>query len=121
MKKFNEENLTETEKNEWCLTFLKRTLLVGGVNILLCAVIGETFYWVGALLVYALFSLTGVSQLYYYRTISRTKNRFFAFWNLPKDADIQPSERGLRIRRIAGWVDIGVALTISFIGLFICF
>lgn len=121
MKKFSEENLTESEENEWSFTFLKRTLLVGGVNILLCAVIGEKFYWISALLIYALLSISGVLQLYYYRTLSKTVNRWFAFWNLPKDTNVQPSERALLIRRIAGWVDVGFALAISFVGLFICF
>ena len=121
MKKFNEENLTEKEKNEWMLTFLKRALLIGGINILLCAFIGEKFYWASAVLVYAALAISGVLQLYYYRSISTWRIRWFAFFNLPKETKLEPSERGLLLRRIAGWIEIGFALAISFIGLLICF
>lgn len=121
MKKFNEEHLTETEKNEWMLTFLKRTLLIGGINILLCAFIGEKFYWASAVIVYAVLAISGVLQLYYYRTLASYRIRWFAFWNLQKETNVEPSERALLFRRIAGWIEIGFALAISFVGLLICF
>ena len=113
MRRFDRNDLTESEKNDWCLTFLKRALIVGGINILLCAFISGRYYWFAIAIIYAVLAISGVVRLYYHHSLAKIRLRWFAFFHFPENTDVEPSERALYLRRIAGWLYIGLALALS--------